>query len=409
MFHVLEINSIETLRKYRLAWNELHARSKNPSFTRSFSWFENYWATQSDGQKLKVLLVSVMNKPIGFLPFVIKPYYSPIGKVRALTYPLDSWGFHFGPVGPNAAATLSGGMRYLKQSKRDWDMIDLRYIDREEEDKLRTPNAFRTASLSVIERAWRTHSVVDLTKKGTSLWSLLPTESKTRYTNSRTVLSSNQNSIEYFRYRSGDTSLHESNIATLFQEGADFVTHVAGSQIGKFISQNAEASRQLGMCDFNIVRINQKPVAVLLNEKTMHGEIHCSKLFVEESQRSDLSNFLLGQMLLDGFKRNDSRYLLPFIVAKRSESNLLANWQNSRRTSFRYTHFASLAFKSQAMKWHYRIKKTVLSGTGIAVRPRIQQQSTTTPQFKKPRPEDSKQASGQQNPEQTSLRLFTPQ
>ena len=152
MITVAEINDIERLSEFRLLWRTLWDKTRNASFFQSLDWLENYWHRFGAQQKLRTLIVSVGGKPIGIVPFVVKEVPSRLGPIRALTYPLDSWGAFYGPLGPNPATTLAAAMRHISETKRDWDLIDLRYIDAEGTDRGRTQNAMRSAGLQTYRR-----------------------------------------------------------------------------------------------------------------------------------------------------------------------------------------------------------------------------------------------------------------
>ncbi|MGQ9504850.1 MAG: hypothetical protein ACUVQR_08065, partial [Thermogutta sp.] len=78
---------------------------------------------------------------------VVKRESSRLGTLRVLTYPLDNWGDFYGPIGPNPTATLLTALRYIAEGERDWNAVDLRWVDRERCDHDRTPAAMRQVGL----------------------------------------------------------------------------------------------------------------------------------------------------------------------------------------------------------------------------------------------------------------------
>ena len=68
-----------------------------------------------------------------------------VGQVRTLTYPLHDWATFYGPIGPNPTATLLAGLRHVHRTRRDWDMLDLRWVDVDGCDRGRTERAMQQA------------------------------------------------------------------------------------------------------------------------------------------------------------------------------------------------------------------------------------------------------------------------
>ena len=113
MTQVIEINDWEELSQYRLLWNSLLPQTRRATFFQSFEWLETYWRHFGDRQRLRVLIVSADERPIGILPLTVMPEETRLGTVRLLTYPLDGWGTFYGPIGPNPTATLWTGLRHI--------------------------------------------------------------------------------------------------------------------------------------------------------------------------------------------------------------------------------------------------------------------------------------------------------
>ena len=118
MARVVEINSLERLRGYRAHWNLLLSDTREATFFQTFDWLETYLRhkeakQRGDRLRLRVLLVSGSDGPIGILPLVVTTESMRIGCVRVLTYPLDGWGTFYAPIGPQPTATLLAGLRHI--------------------------------------------------------------------------------------------------------------------------------------------------------------------------------------------------------------------------------------------------------------------------------------------------------
>jgi len=129
MAKITEIRSLDQLDSLRLVWRSLLQQTPNATFFQSLDWLEVFWRHHGADQQLRVLVVSSGSEVIGILPLTVVTESTGVGSVRFLTYPLQDWGSFFGPIGPNPTATLMAAMRYLNTAPRDWDVLDLRWVD----------------------------------------------------------------------------------------------------------------------------------------------------------------------------------------------------------------------------------------------------------------------------------------
>ena len=114
---VLEVNEIDGLEPYRLRWRSLWQQTRSASLFQTLEWLEKYWKHFGRQQRLRVLCVYSCDELIGILPLTECTEQTRVGSLRVLTYPLHDWGSFYGPIGPNATATLQAGMRYLARNR----------------------------------------------------------------------------------------------------------------------------------------------------------------------------------------------------------------------------------------------------------------------------------------------------
>ena len=105
-------------------------------------------------QRLRALIVRDGEQPVGILPLVVLTESTGVGRVRTLTYPLHDWGTFYGPIGPNPTATLIAGMRHIQRTPRDWDMMDLRWVDLDGCDRGRTERTMEQVGFRPCKKAW---------------------------------------------------------------------------------------------------------------------------------------------------------------------------------------------------------------------------------------------------------------
>jgi len=162
MPHIVEVNSPEEFQSHYLLWNSLHGETLGANYFQSFEWINTYWEQAGNGEQLKVLIVYSHDRAVGGMPVTVVKEPTRAGTAKVLTYPLHDWGNFYGPVGPNPAATLVAALKHLSAGRRNWNVLDLRWVDRDGADRGRTFNAMRQAGLPGVERAWWKSAMIDI-------------------------------------------------------------------------------------------------------------------------------------------------------------------------------------------------------------------------------------------------------
>ena len=263
MIEVHEVNQIDALADFRSTWRELLAQTAAASFFQSLEWLECYWRHFGGDQKLRVLVASDCRQPVGILPLVVRPETTRVGRLRILTYPLHDWATFYGPIGPCATSTLTAGLRHVRATPRDWDVLDLRWIDAEGRDLGRTERAMAQAGCPSHRQKWDRTSLVELPETWQEYW--LAREPKFRKNIDRLQRRmAEQGGVEFVRCRSvGQVAnlsekqqignlLHDpyETCVALAQrswqgEGGD-KTNLCHDQFGRFFREAHAAAAELG-------------------------------------------------------------------------------------------------------------------------------------------------------------------
>ena len=348
MIAISEINDIRHLSRFRLLWQELYAKTPRASFFQSLDWLESYWKSNGRGKKLRTLVVVVAGKPIGIVPLIVKPIQTSLRRLRVLSYPLDDRGMFYGPLGPYPAATLAGAMRYLQESPRDWDMIDLQFIDQEGVDRGRTQNAMRGRGFLSYKQLFRKSGIVEMHSDWIDYWIDRPDELRRRYQSAEESLAE-LGTLRLVRYRPEGIVCDDSDPCWELYSGFEEMLRQSGTKSLKqselnFSREVYVKSVWAGAADINLLYAGDQPVAAALN-------LHRSGL-VENIQMVCAPKFpkhtitaLMGRMLRDGFERGDTSFLF-----NPRDSYSLTDWQTSSVRSYRYTHFARIVPKAQMLR-----------------------------------------------------------
>jgi CelD/BcsL family acetyltransferase involved in cellulose biosynthesis len=152
MLAVQEINRLEDLDSLRDVWRALLLATPRHSLFQTLEWLEITWASYPLPQMLRVLVIERNSQPVGIVPFCVRTEQRKIGAVRVLTYPLNDWGVFFGPVSPEPQVAFHAAIKHIAATPRDWDLIDLRWLDQAAPDFMAAGEALRDAGLNFIAR-----------------------------------------------------------------------------------------------------------------------------------------------------------------------------------------------------------------------------------------------------------------
>jgi len=345
MAKVHEVNDIQDLAGYRLLWNWLLPRTGNATFFQSLDWLEVYWRHFGGGQKLRVLIVSAAGRPIGILPLAVRTEKTRVGPVRVLTYPLHDWGTFYGPIGPNPTATLLAGLKHVHGTPRDWDLLDLRWVDKIGCDKGRTRRTMEYAGFRPRERAWDRAAVVDLSGTWEEYWQSRTKKWRHNVQRLQRRLAE-RGKVEHVRYRpQGDAygdgdprwDLYDASVELAqksWQGSSDTGTTLCHRSVEQYLRDTHARAARSGSLDLNLLVVDGKPAAFAYNYHHQ-GRVYGLRMGFDPSLAAFGPGTVLQKMVLeDSFRRGDHFYDLGVgsLECKR-------HWQTSLATSFRYTHF----------------------------------------------------------------------
>lgn len=356
MITVAEINDIDRIDNFRLAWRSLIGKTKGATFAHTPEWLEHYCKHFGDGLKLRVLFVSLGNKIIGIVPLVVKPVTTKMGTMRVLTTPLDGWGAFYSQIGANPAATMVSVMRHLQTSKRDWDLIDFRHIDQEGHDRKRTSNAFRSVGFQGSLALWQQLPLVNTLDTNWTAY----LESRSNQTQQK-IKTAEQNMAEignvvFYRSRLEDPSApgwsprwdlwseFEQMNFTLNNETTLAGGHYSQSRKLEFLKDiHAPAVRQ-GLARIDALFINHSLAACAYGLQHAEGTDYLAlghRNDIPQEIVTALISRMIQQSMHDGEQALNLALLGP---------HLTSEWKNETRRSYRCSHFPVTVPRSQVFR-----------------------------------------------------------
>lgn len=353
---VQEVNQLNELSAYRLLWNSLLSQAKKATFFQSLDWLEVYWQHYGFDQRLRVLIVSAAGRPIGILPLVVRTESTRVGPVRVLTYPLDDWATFYGPIGPQPAATLLVGLQHIRRTRRNWDLLDLRWVDRSGCDLERTGRAMECAGFRPHRQIWMRAAVVDMQGSWEDYWNSRPKKLRQNLRRLRRRLATNGR-IRHIRYRpegeaSGDGDprwdLYDACVQVArnsWQGSSTTGTTLCHALLQRYFRDTHVQAAKTGSLDLNLMLIDDRPAAFAYNYQ-YRGNVYGLRAGYDLG----LANFgpgtvLQAMVLEDSFRRGDYFFDLGSGALHRKRY-----WQTATAASYRYTHFPAAAPRAQLLR-----------------------------------------------------------
>lgn len=356
MPQIIEINRIEELADYGPAWDSLLDRTPGASFFQSFPWLAAYWRHFGAGQRLRVLVAVEDDRPIGILPLTVLTERTRVGRLRTLTYPLHNWGSFYGPIGPDPSVVLQAGLEHIRRTRRDWDMLELRWHGNPMGDAFDTPGIMRGAGLQSYPTVWDRTSIIDLDGTWEGYWSTRKSGWLRKFRAAEKKLQS-QGELEYKRLRpdgarSDDASPHwdvydacERLAANTWQADADDGTTLSDDSVRGFLRETHEAASMAGAADLNLLTLDGRPAAFIYGYQRRGYVYGLRRGYDPQLARGGAGNVLLAYTIRDSFARGDRVYDMGIgsLESKR-------HFQTRLAPIMRYSHFSPGVLRAQALR-----------------------------------------------------------
>lgn len=367
MADVVEVHSLEELQSYRMAWNALLDSTPRRSFFLTFDWLELAWKHFDNEHDYRVLVIRSEGKPIGFVPLCVVEEQYRVGKVRTLTFPIADWGAWYAPIGPDQAACYWLAMQHLANRERDWDLLELRWIDQQQGKLASLSTAMQAAGLPGKVASHRETSVVEIA--GTWEDYLQTRTNKRRHEIRRHLrFYEKQPGAEFVRHRPLPASKGDGHprwdlyddckrIAAASWQGqaADGVT-LSHDRVAAFLRDCHEAAARLGMLDLTLLKLDGQPVAFGYNYH-YHGEIAGLRMGYDSAYRHlGVGTVSLLSSLRDSFERGDQRFDLGV-----EHYNYKHRYRTKVEQSKKITHYPLADWKSQGVRLTQWAKNFVAS------------------------------------------------
>lgn len=373
MANVVEINQAEQLADYRVSWAALLQDTPGANFFQSLDWLEVYWRHYGASQTLRVLMVSNGSRLQGIVPMVVRREQTTVGPLRVLTFPLHDWGSFYGPIGCDSLGTLHAAFEHIANTRRDWDIIELRWQGGPSGDAAITQQAMLDSGYQAYATLWDQTAIVDFTGTWQSYWASRKGSWLRRYRRAERELAS-LGRVSHVRYRpqgmahaDGDPrwDLYDAceEVARRSWQGkSPNGTTLSHESVRPFLRDVHTAAAALGAVDLNLLMIDDRPVAFVYGY-CYRGQLYgLRRGYDAELAPRGAGNVLLGHVLQDSFARGDKSYDLGVgsLDSKRY-------FQTRTLPILRFSHYPPLALRTQLLRlkrwWDSRTNRPLTQNT----------------------------------------------
>ncbi|MGB6044087.1 MAG: GNAT family N-acetyltransferase [Pirellulales bacterium] len=358
MQQVVEIRRIEQARPYAADWSRLLRCTPGATFFHTLDWLEVYWRHFGREQQLRLLVVLEENRPIGFVPFVIRLEDKRIAQLQILTFPLHDWGSFYGPIGRDPQHLLQVALRHLRATPRDWDMIDLRWLGgyQNEEATPATGEILERTGFPARRRLWKQVAIIDTTGSWDEY--LQSRSSKLRSSIRRYERRlARLGNVELQRYRptgtrAGDDDPHWDDFETCvelshrsWQGASTDGTTLSHDTVAEYLRDTHRVAICSGMADMNILRLDGQPIAFAYNY-VLDGAVYGLRIGYDPRYSKDgAGKVLWARTFEDSFRRGDRVYDIG-----PDSLEVKIPWLTRVVPVFAYAHYPRFAARSQLVR-----------------------------------------------------------
>lgn len=354
MIEVREVNRLNELDALRPVWCELLAKTSRHSFFQTLEWLETAWRSYPHRQRLRVIVVSRDGAPIGIAPLCVRTERRKLGSVRVLTYPLDDWGTFYGPIGAEPKFVARAAIQHIAHTARDWDMIDLRWVDEAADEFLTIGESLRESGFDFRVRPRMQVRLCQFAEG----WDAYV---KSRSRNWRRKNKDDANAlakagdVRYVRHRPApgeakyelDDEIYDvcADIAKrTWQADDESQSTLCSPRVRDVLRRLHHEAAALGMLDVNILYVGGRPAAYNYNY-VADGRVYGLRCGYDATLDLDgCGRVLLYKMIEDSFRRGDSEHSFG-----PGDQPYKERFANELRHAYTYRHYARYSLRSQLM------------------------------------------------------------
>lgn len=381
MLRVDEYSDLASAAYLRAAWNELLAVTPRADFFRSFDWLETYWNHYGASQRLRLLVVrddaaADPQAPVGIVPLTVLTEPSKLGALRILTYPAAYWGSHYSPIGATQPQILAAALAHVKGTRRNWDLLDLRFAPAADGDpaatvEVMTRAGFAPSASSIVDHT----SFIELPDSLEAYFAARPKRFQENYRRAFRKLSQ-LGDLRCVRYRPAGASAGDADprwdlydtceaIARRSWQGSSTDgTTLTHEPIRPFLRDMHATVCRAGAADLTLLYLDGAPLAFLYGYH-YRGTVYCLRTGFDAAIAADGVGYVVYmQMLEDAIRRGDK-------LVDLGPGSLDAKRPLFTRTEpiFRHPHANPFSLRGLAWRAKHALRKPAAPSPAASVLP----------------------------------------
>lgn len=334
------------------AWHERLACTSAPTFFHTPEWLETYWRHFGRGQQLRLAVVRQADVITALVPLVLRRTRTWLGPVRQLSYPLDYWGSFYGPIGSDPAAALRAVLPQLLTARRDWELLDLRWVAADPHGAGTTAQALDNSGLRVAAQPHALVPLIDLRMGWESFWQSRKGHFRREIQRAeRKLLQRGSLRIEHLvadpgtepDWRAFEHCLHIT--ARSHHARAGHGVGMTHPRAAAFFRDLHAVAWRLGAAEINLLYLDDRPLAFNYG-LNWQGYVSGLRMAFDAAVPEGAGQVLLAHTLAESVRRGQHTFDLgpDYLAYKRA-------WQTHTQTTWRYTYYPLASPTAQALAW----------------------------------------------------------
>lgn len=319
---------------------------------------------------MRVVLVFDGDQLSGVVPLVVLRERTSLGALRSLRYPLHGWGSFYGPIGCQPGRLLRHAMTHILGTRRDWDLMDLLWVDRDGSHRGASERALEELHLSFRAGPWLETSQIEINGDWQNYWDGRKSHWRTNARRCERRLQE-RGDLKFIRYRPLGTVHGQSDpcwdmydacelIAAQSWQGASTTgTTLSHDSVRSYLRAAHASAAQFGGVDMNLLLLNGQPVAFAYNYH-FRGYVFGLRSGYDARQCKDGAGTVLQRLVIEDSCRRGDRVIDLGPGALESKRH----WQTRLATAWRYTHYSSRSPRAQLLRMLHAIKNARADSIG---------------------------------------------
>jgi CelD/BcsL family acetyltransferase involved in cellulose biosynthesis len=272
--------------------------------------------------------------------------------VRRLGFPLDNWGTQYGPLGSQPEETLTAALQFLREQRREWDVIDLRWVAAEQCPEF--VRAWRQAAMHFQQKLWSRTARIDLSQGWNSYWNSRTSKWRNNQRRSEKSLAKlGSIRIEHFRPECGATDsrddlfeLCEQVAETSWQGACSSGNTLSHPEVRSFLREAHRAAAKLGCVHLSLLYVGERPAAFTYNYVCGGVTLGLRMGYDLQFQAASPGAVLIRETIRECCDRGDHTFDLG-----ESPAPYKRHFANLQFESFRFCHYSMASPLGQALRF----------------------------------------------------------